>query len=81
MVHARNVKPPVAGATLVSVDESSVRQLPGFIKVVRKRNNQEITNNYEGKLDGDTIKGKASTETNGNTRTREFEAKREKAAA
>jgi len=38
MVHARNVKPPVAGATLVSVDESSVRGLPGFIKIVRKRN-------------------------------------------
>jgi CO/xanthine dehydrogenase Mo-binding subunit len=38
MVHARNVKPPVAGAKLVSVDESSVRHLPGFIKVVSKGN-------------------------------------------
>ena len=38
MVHARNVKPPVAGATLVSIDESSVRHLPGFIKVVNKGN-------------------------------------------
>ena len=38
MVHARNVKPPVAGATLVSVDESSVRDMPGFVAVVRKRN-------------------------------------------
>src|SRR5262249_38308730 len=38
MVHARNVKPPVAGATLVSIDESSVRGLPGFIKVVSKGN-------------------------------------------
>jgi nicotinate dehydrogenase subunit B len=38
MVHARNVKPPVAGATLVSIDESSVRSLPGFIKVVSKGN-------------------------------------------
>jgi CO/xanthine dehydrogenase Mo-binding subunit len=38
MVHARNVKPPVSGATLVSVDESSVRMLPGFIAVVRKGN-------------------------------------------
>jgi CO/xanthine dehydrogenase Mo-binding subunit len=38
MVHARNVKPPVAGATLVSIDESSVRRLPGFIKVVSKGN-------------------------------------------
>jgi nicotinate dehydrogenase subunit B len=38
MVHARNVKPPVAGATLVSVDEASVRNIPGFIKVVSKGN-------------------------------------------
>ena len=38
MVHARNVKPPVAGATLVSIDESSVRGVPGFVKVVSKGN-------------------------------------------
>jgi CO/xanthine dehydrogenase Mo-binding subunit len=38
MVHARNVRPPVAGATLVSVDEGSVRNIPGFIRVVHKGN-------------------------------------------
>ena len=38
MVHARNVKPPFAGAKLISVDESSVRNIPGFIKVVSKGN-------------------------------------------
>ena len=38
MVHARNVKPPVAGAKLISIDESSVRGLPGFVKVVSKGN-------------------------------------------
>jgi nicotinate dehydrogenase subunit B len=38
MVHARNVKPPVAGAKLLSIDESSVRDLPGFLKVVSKGN-------------------------------------------
>jgi CO/xanthine dehydrogenase Mo-binding subunit len=38
MVHARNVRPPVAGARLVSIDESSVRSLPGFIRVVSKGN-------------------------------------------
>src|SRR6185436_3186055 len=36
--HARNVKPPVAGATLASIDESSVQKLPGFVKVVSKGN-------------------------------------------
>jgi nicotinate dehydrogenase subunit B len=38
MVHARNVKPPVAGAKLMSIDESSVRDVPGLVKVVRKGN-------------------------------------------
>src|SRR4029079_8757142 len=38
MLHARNVKPPLAGATLVSIDESSVKGIPGFVKVVSKGN-------------------------------------------
>jgi CO/xanthine dehydrogenase Mo-binding subunit len=38
MVHARNVKPPVAGAKLINIDESSVRDIPGLIKVVSKGN-------------------------------------------
>ncbi|MGD0906717.1 MAG: molybdopterin cofactor-binding domain-containing protein [Candidatus Acidiferrales bacterium] len=38
MLHARNVKPPVAGARLLSIDESSVKGLPGFVKVVSKGN-------------------------------------------
>ncbi len=38
MVHARNVKPPFAGAKLVSIDESSVKAMPGFVKVLSKGN-------------------------------------------
>ncbi len=38
MLHARNVRPPVAGAKLVSIDESSVKNVPGFVKVVSKGN-------------------------------------------
>lgn len=38
MVHARNVKPPVAGAKLAGIDESSVSKMPGFVKVVSKGN-------------------------------------------
>jgi nicotinate dehydrogenase subunit B len=38
MLHARNVKPPVAGATLVSIDESSVKNVPGLVRVVTKGN-------------------------------------------
>jgi CO/xanthine dehydrogenase Mo-binding subunit len=38
MVHGRVVRPPAIGATLVSVDESSVSGLPGNVKVVMKKN-------------------------------------------
>ncbi len=38
MVHARNVKPPFAGAWLTGIDESSVKNMPGFVKVVSKGN-------------------------------------------
>jgi CO/xanthine dehydrogenase Mo-binding subunit len=38
MVHGRSIKPLIPGSTLLGVDESSVRNLPGFIKVVTKGN-------------------------------------------
>jgi CO/xanthine dehydrogenase Mo-binding subunit len=38
MVHARNVKPPYVGAKLTGIDESSVRGLPGFVRVLSKGN-------------------------------------------
>jgi len=37
MLHGRVVRPPAVGATLVSVDERSVRDLPGLVKVVVKK--------------------------------------------
>ena len=38
MLHGRVVRPPSPGATLMNVDESSVRSMPGFVKVVVKNN-------------------------------------------
>jgi CO/xanthine dehydrogenase Mo-binding subunit len=38
MVHARNVRPPAAGARLLGADESSVRDLPGFVALVVRGN-------------------------------------------
>ena len=38
MLHGRVVRPPAVGATLVSVDEESVKGMPGLIKVVVKKN-------------------------------------------
>ena len=37
MVHGRVVRPPTVGATVAAVDESSVSSMPGFIKVVVKK--------------------------------------------
>jgi CO/xanthine dehydrogenase Mo-binding subunit len=38
MLHGRVVRPPEVGATVESVDENSVQQIPGFVKVVRREN-------------------------------------------
>jgi nicotinate dehydrogenase subunit B len=38
MLHGRVVRPPAVGATLVSVDEHSVRGTPGLVKVVVRKN-------------------------------------------
>ncbi len=38
MLHARNVRPPIAGAILHGIDESSVADIPGFVRVVSSGN-------------------------------------------
>ena len=38
MLHGRVVRPPAVGATLISVDESSVKDIPGLVKVVTRKN-------------------------------------------
>jgi len=38
MLHGRVVRPPVVGATVVSVDESSVAGMPGVVRVLVKNN-------------------------------------------
>ena len=38
MLHGRVVRPPEVGATVASVDENSVKQIPGFVKVVVRSN-------------------------------------------
>lgn len=37
MLHARVVRPAAIGAKLVSYDDAAVRDIPGFVKVVRKQ--------------------------------------------
>src|SRR5712692_7229587 len=38
MLHGRVVRPPAVGAKLLSIDESSIKGLPGLVKVVAKAN-------------------------------------------
>ena len=38
MLHGRVVRPPAIGSTVISVDEASVRGLPGVVKVVVRKN-------------------------------------------
>jgi len=38
MLHGRVVRPPTVGASVANVDESSVRGMPGLVKVVVKQN-------------------------------------------
>ena len=38
MLHGRVVRPPSVGATLVSVDETSVKDMPGVVRVVVRKN-------------------------------------------
>jgi hypothetical protein len=47
-------------------------------KVTREFNGQKVTAKYAAKVSGDTLKGKVETERDGQTQTREFEAKRVK---
>ncbi len=47
-------------------------------KVVREREGQKMVFKYTGKVSGDTIKGKVQFERDGQTQSRDWEAKREK---
>ena len=47
--------------------------------VTRERNGQKFTIKYQGKVSGDTIKGKTEFERDGQAQSRDWEAKREKA--
>lgn len=47
--------------------------------VTREFNGNSVTMKYKGKITGDTIKGKIETERDGQTRERDWEAKREAA--
>lgn len=66
------------GATTeTEITEGKVKGDEVSFTVVREFNGNKFTSKYNGKLTGDTIKGKIEFERDGNTNTRDWEAKRE----
>ena len=67
------------GSESIDIKDGKFKDDEVSFSVTRKnRNGQERIVKYHGKLDGDTIKGKAESERNGQTQERDWEAKRSK---
>jgi hypothetical protein len=62
----------------VAIDDAHFKDNEVSFSVTRERNGQKRVTKYKGKLDGDTIKGKAETERDGQKTERDWDAKREK---
>ncbi len=60
------------------IEDAAFKDGEVSFKVTRDRNGQKVTTKYTGKLSGDTIKGKAETDRDGQVRSRDWEAKRSK---
>jgi hypothetical protein len=60
------------------IEEASFKDGTVAFSVTRERDGQKRTTKYNGKLDGDTIKGKSEFERNGEKQSRDWEAKRSK---
>jgi hypothetical protein len=63
------------------IAEGKIKDAELSFKVTRERSGQTVTTTYQGKLSGDTIKGTTEIERGGQTRSREWEAKRAGAGA
>ena len=66
------------GGTDSTIEDGTIKNEEVTFKIVRERNGQKVTAKYKGKIQGDTIKGTVETERDGQTRSREWEAKRSK---
>ncbi|HVA50993.1 MAG TPA: hypothetical protein VNH11_31930 [Pirellulales bacterium] len=63
----------------IAIENASYKDGEVAFTVTRERNGQKFTSKYKGKVSGDTIKGTIENERDGQTRSRDWEAKREKA--
>jgi hypothetical protein len=64
--------------TEIAIENATFKDGTVSFSITRERNDQKFTTKYSGKLDGDTIKGKSESERNGQTQSRDWEAKRSK---
>ena len=64
--------------TETAIEDAKIDGDKVSFKVTREFNGNKMVIQFEGKIDGDTIKGERKTERDGQTQTREWEAKREK---
>ncbi|HEX2974008.1 MAG TPA: hypothetical protein VHP11_16875 [Tepidisphaeraceae bacterium] len=63
------------------IEDGQIKDGEVTFTVTREFNNQKFVSKYKGKLTGDTIKGTNDMDFNGQSRSREWEAKREQAIA
>jgi hypothetical protein len=64
--------------TETNIEDASYKDGDVSFKINREMNGNKFTIKYKGKIEGDTFKGKRELERDGQTNTREFEAKRSK---
>jgi hypothetical protein len=64
--------------TETKIEDGKYQDGEASFKVNREMNGTKFTIKYTGKITGDTFKGKRELEREGQTNTREFEAKRSK---
>jgi hypothetical protein len=60
------------------IEDATFKDGEVAFKVTRERDGNKFTVKYKGKVEGDTIKGKTEFERNGETQSRDWEAKRDK---
>ncbi len=65
----------------IAIEDAKLADDKVSFSVVREFNGQKMTRKYSGKLSGDTIKGKSESQRDGQTQSRDWEAKREAAKA
>ncbi len=62
----------------IDIKEGTFKNDEASFQTVFERDGNSFVTKYKGKIDGDTIKGTTERERNGQTVTRDWEAKREK---